>query len=113
MELAIEKRRRNSIFLDQQYVTAFNDQKRSSAIRRTALTLTEELRVVEFVLRFADKGLQLNCRHLNEASSIDIDQMGEMREKFPFRGGIPGDRWIRSFYCIHKKTASICNTKIF
>lgn len=72
--------------------------------QNTAFTSDEELKIVELVLRFADKGVPLNRRHLLEAASIVAKTLPDYRrEKLPFTNGIPGVRWGRSFLARHRK----------
>lgn len=71
--------------------------------QRTAFTNVEELRIVELVLKFADKGVPLNRLHLLEAASIVAKTLPiSEQQKLPFKNGVPGVRWGRSFLARHR-----------
>ena len=64
------------------------------------------MKIIELVLRFADKGVPLNRQHFREAFCIFLSaQPDERLREIRFKYGIPGIRYDRGFLARHRQAS--------
>ena len=72
---------------------------------RTNFSADEEKRILEFVLKCANKGVPLARGHVVEATTIFITTLrSERSSRLPFRNGRSGSRWVLNFHSKHRET---------
>jgi len=76
---------------------------RRVAGRRRQFSEAEEDVIISTLVAFADKGVPLNRRHLQEAFKTFIGQLAPSRRAaMPFRNGVPGWRFLTDFEKRHR-----------
>lgn len=77
--------------------------------RPPVLTDTEEQTVLDTLLYFSDHGVPLNRASVVEAITLLVSTFSaERRASVPFKDGVPGRAFMRSFVKRHRRTLKVC-----
>ena len=79
------------------------DKPSATQLRRYALSEKEKTGIVQLLLHCSDRGVPLTQKHAGEAAGVMLSTLSpERKSQLPFKNGIPGIKWVRSFCKRHR-----------